>query len=254
MNILWVTNISIYDFKQELNRSISNSGGWIQEFYKFFEKNKRNNIIVCSFDVNIKKTICSIKDNSSHYLIPKDIKNPCKYDCSVEKELEMIILKENPDIIHIWGTEFAHSLSALKVAKRLEIKNIISIQGLISNCANHYCDGIPRRVLRRYTFRDFIRMDNLLQQQKKFVQRGIFESNSLEIAKHVIGRTDYDYSYIKTKYKDIDYYFCNECLREEFYNYKWNVNNIDRHTIFISQASYPIKGFHYFLAGLKIIK
>ena len=34
----------------------------------------------------------------------------------------------------------------------------------------------------------------------------------------------------------------------------WNVEAMEKETIFISQANYPIKGFHYFLLALKIVK
>ena len=40
-------------------------------------------------------------------------------------------------------------------------------------------------------------------------------------------------------------------LRDSFYNSpKWSAENCERHSIFISQASYPIKGFHIFLQAL----
>ncbi|MDD2505594.1 MAG: glycosyltransferase family 4 protein, partial [Bacilli bacterium] len=38
------------------------------------------------------------------------------------------------------------------------------------------------------------------------------------------------------------------------YNREWNIKNIDRHSIFCSQAGYPIKGFHFMLKALEILK
>ncbi|MFQ7412421.1 MAG: glycosyltransferase family 4 protein [Coprobacillus cateniformis] len=104
------------------------------------------------------------------------------------------------------------------------------------------------------TLRDFIKKDNLLCQKYKFYLRGKWEKQSIKLSKDIIGRTIYDYSCVMEINKNINYHFCNECLREVFYEGKWDINCIERETIFISQASYPIKGFHYFLDALSIVK
>lgn len=53
---------------------------------------------------------------------------------------------------------------------------------------------------------------------------------------------------------DAKYYFCNETLREEFYDEtKWSYNGCIPHSIFVSQATYPIKGFHQLIKALPLI-
>ena len=53
---------------------------------------------------------------------------------------------------------------------------------------------------------------------------------------------------------NLKYYVCNESLRDSFYDGAWKVENCRLHQIFISQASYPLKGFHKLLEAVNYIK
>jgi hypothetical protein len=90
-------------------------------------------------------------------------------------------------------------------------------------------------------------------QKKKFAKRGKFEIEALKIAKHVIGRTDWDLACTKQINDNLNYYFCNETLRDSFYKSSWDIESCEKQSIFLSQCGYPIKGFHKFLEALKII-
>ena len=157
------------------------------------------------------------------------------------------IRKFQPDVIHSWGIEYHHALAMVNAAEAEEKlpHMVASIQGLCRFLAEHYTDGIPEKVLRSTTFRDMIRKDNILQQREKFVLRGQLETKSLEKLCHVIGRTDWDHDCALSVNPDIQYHFCNETLRENFYEGRWSYETCQKHRIFASSCSYPIKGFHY---------
>ncbi|OGO87635.1 MAG: hypothetical protein A2Y15_02285 [Clostridiales bacterium GWF2_36_10] len=163
-----------------------------------------------------------------------------------DKFFENIIRKEKPDIIHIWGTEFAHSYDMVKAAAKFGMKNkiIISIQGLVSVYTKHYCAFLPDKVCRSYSFKDKVKSRSIYKEQKSFENRGINEIKAIRGVDYVIGRTDWDYACTKQMNSDVNYFFCNETLRDSFYKQEWNLNNCKRHSIFLSQSSYPIKGFH----------
>lgn len=50
------------------------------------------------------------------------------------------------------------------------------------------------------------------------------------------------------------YHHCNESLRDEFYAGDWKLDTVERHSLFASQCSYPVKGFHYALQALSMLK
>ena len=191
----------------------------------------------------------------------------CGYCCFIEglpyvylPELEARFREElqafRPDVIHIWGTEYGHTLAMVNAAEKegLLSKVAISIQGLCSVYAPHYAEGLPFRVQHGATFRDVLRRDNIKQQQEKFALRGKLEVQALEKARHVIGRTCWDKACTAAINPEVRYHFCNETLREEFYRGGWSYEGCRKHRIFASSCAYPVKGFHYLLQAFRQVK
>lgn len=180
---------------------------------------------------------------------------PQKYRKQLEDLFYEQLQRFQPDVIHIWGTEYGHTLAMVNAAQRLGWENrvAISIQGLCSSCARHYCEGIPESVCHRYSLRDFLKRDNLLGQQKQFVRRGKLERQALEKAGHVIGRTDSDRAVTGQINPHRRYHFCNETLREGFYQDVWRYSGCKKHRIFLSSALFPFKGAHYLLEAMPLV-
>lgn len=176
-------------------------------------------------------------------------------------ELEVLFCQElkqfQPDVIHIWGTEYAHSLAMIKAAEKMGFLSrvVVNIQGLCSVIAKHYNDGVPEWVQKCGSFRDIIRKDNLKQQKEKFALRGELEIQALQKAPHVIGRTHWDMHWTQQIHPDRIYYHCDETLRQPFYEDTWCYEGCQKHSIFAPGCSYPVKGFHYMLeAFARILK
>ena len=178
----------------------------------------------------------AIPETPAHIYVPE-----------LEERFREEIRSYQPDVIHSWGIEYHHALAMVNAAEAEGMlpHMVASIQGLCRFLAEHYTDGIPRQVLRSTTFRDFVRKDNILQQQEKFVLRGELETKSLEKLHHVIGRTDWDRNCALSVNPELQYHFCNETLRENFYEGRWEYGSCRKHSVFASSCSYPIKGFHY---------
>lgn len=168
-------------------------------------------------------------------------------------ELEALFSQElntfAPEVIHIWGVEYGHTLAMVNACEQAGLleHTTISIQGLCSVIAGHYLEGLPQKVSHGWTIRDLLRWDNLSQQRKKFLLRGDLEKKALEKAKHVIGRTDWDRACVYGINPKAQYHFCNETLRRDFYDGQWQYEACRKHRIFASSCAYPVKGFHYLL-------
>ena len=160
-----------------------------------------------------------------------------------------------PDVIHIWGTEYPHTLAMLRACRDRGLLNkaVVSIQGLCSVYEAHYAEGLPAGLIDSFTFRDLVRMDNIRQQQRKFALRGENETEALRLARHVIGRTPWDFECTKAINPERVYHFCNETLRDPFYTGQWRFESCRKHRIFASSCVYPVKGFHYLLEAMAIV-
>ena len=109
---------------------------------------------------------------------------------------------------------------------------------------------LPNKVINSVTLKEIIRNNNLKQQKKSFIKRGKFEIEALKKVKNVIGRTDWDRACVELINPKINYFKCNEILRETFYKSTWQLDQCQKYSIFVSQSDYPIKGFHLALETL----
>jgi len=175
-------------------------------------------------------------------------------------ELESRFLEElkafQPDVIHSWGVEYAHTLAMVNAAEQAGLMDhmAISIQGLCAFIERHYAEGVPHRVQQGFTFRDLLRRDNIAMQRKKFYLRGQLEKQALGKIRHVIGRTHWDRACTEMVAPQAKYHVCNETLRPVFYEDGWEYTRCSRHRIFASSCSYPVKGFHYLLEAMAEVK
>lgn len=249
--ILWVCNTPLPEIQREVRVKKYNEG-WL---------------------IGISNQLRQRKDIDFHYAFPQTrYKETLKreingitfwgfYDChkniyKIEEEgieiFRSIIKEINPDIIHIFGTEYPHALECVRSIPDKR-KIIVSLQGLTSEIAKVYTNGIPMEDRLVGKFRSG-RYKCLLTEQYDFYKRGINERKILLSIKNVIGRTDWDKKCVEKINPECRYYHCNETLRGVFYEGTWNIEEIHRHSIFISQAYYPIKGLHILIMALPLIK
>lgn len=219
MKVLWVSNIIFPEVCNELHMTPPVVGGWMYaSALALLENNPHLDLAVASlYSGKELKIVTNYK--IQYYLIPQIKGNQC-YNKEWEQYFKQIEEHFTPDIIHIHGSEYPHSLAC---AKACNTKNIvISIQGMVSICAQYYLGGISAREIQKTkTFRDIIRKDSLLTQQNKMYLRGEYEKQLLHIVNHVIGRTSWDRSNVWAISPNLTYHFCNETLRPTFYHKKW---------------------------------
>ena len=156
MKVLWIVNIILPQIAEKIDAEPVFGGGWIVGLEACLRERKDIELLIC-FPY---KTIISINiDGVKCYSFYQ--KNSYKYSRKTVERLESIIANESPDIIHVFGTEFPHSLATLIAAQNLDLINrtVVSIQGLVSVYAKHYFAGLPNHVVHKFTIRDFLKRD-----------------------------------------------------------------------------------------------
>lgn len=252
MKVLWTSNTLFPELAAHLARPIPVINGWL---FALARDLSRSGIELVIATVSNEIPAQSVVLDGITYTILEAQKKITSYDRSLEAQWDELINLEKPDLVHIHGTEYAPALALLR--KRPNLKYVLSIQGLISVIERYYLAGLStREIWASMTLRDVLKSDSILQAQKKFRKRGReLEQVYIKNIKHVIGRTQWDHDHIKTINPSARYHFCNESLRDPFYSSrKWNLSTASRHTIFISQASYPIKGLHIVLKAANLLR
>ena len=251
MNVLWLVNIIFPYPAKKIGMGENCFGGWLPSMYLELSKNEDINFcIVTSYSGDDLKKFKN--KNTTYYLVPD--KNCLEYSEEGKKYYREIVSEFHPDIVHIHGTEYPRGLIFQDC--NFNIPVVTSIQGLISNVSNVYYSNITfSEILKNITFRDILRRQTIFNDKKSFEKRIKYEREIIEKSNYVIGRTIWDKANVLSIVPDMKYFSVNECLRDAFYNNKeWNIDSIERHSIFCSQASYPIKGLHVLVKALYILK
>lgn len=260
MRVLWVCNIMPPVIGQYLGKECSVKEGWISGILMRLAKEKEDVELAISYPVaevsEEEKREAVIENNKkvTCYGFVEDTVHPETYGGeSLEKRLKDILEDFQPEVVHIFGTEYGHALAAAKAFNRPE-RTLVGLQGVISECAKEYMADLPLEVQTKVSFRDWLKKDSMRMQQEKFFVRGQREQEVLKLCGNVTGRTAFDKAAAKKMNPDVKYFFMNETMRGEFYEGKWSYGACEKHRIFFSQADYPLKGFHYLLQALSYIK
>lgn len=249
MKILWICNMTPGVIRQKRTGEPS-SGLWVDHMIQDLRGTEHRLHILFPGS----GTSGTVDEQLSFTPFPAGV--PHIYRPELETVFAQELKREKPDVIHVWGTEYAHTFAAVNAAEKLGLLDrvVISIQGLCSVYAGHYAEGVPYGIQRRYTLRDLLRRDNIRDQAHVFALRGYYEVEALKKATHIIGRTDWDRACVYAVNPGARYHFCNETLRHPFYEGGWDYAACIPHRIFASSCVYPVKGFHYLLQALAELK
>lgn len=257
MRILWICNIMLPMVAEHLGLPASNKEGWLTGLADTILKNQEDNHIelAVAFPVGaalseqkIEVPVSGKEKGLTCYWFTEDTNHPEIYPSDLEEQIKSITEDWKPDVIHCFGTEYPHTLAVTRSCPAEKV--LIGIQGLCKIYADSYLADLPERVINRVTLRDFLKSDSIRKQHAKFVKRGEHEIEAVCNAGHVTGRTWIDKKFTMETNEKLQYHFMNETLRSNFYEGSWDLDKCEKHSIFLSQGDYPIKGLHYMLKAM----
>ena len=258
MRVLWICNIMLPMVAEYLGMEASNKEGWLTGLSATILKHQEENRIelgVCfpalgelaEFGEMLQVPGSDAKMHAFGFY--ENVSRAEVYDERTEERLKRIMDIFKPDLVHCFGTEFPHTLAAVKAFDKKE-RTLIGVQGLCSMCARYFRADLPDYVWKRATFRDRVKQDDLRRQHEKYVQRGVYEIEAVQRAGHITGRTEWDKKYTGEWTPDAEYHFMNETLRSNFYTGCWKEDSCRKYSVFLSQGDYPLKGLHYMLQAM----
>ena len=253
MKILWITIKPFPEAEALLSgdNELKSSGGWMLGASNALLREPDVELCVASVSSKVNKLTILNGQQITYYIIPLG-KGNIKYNGEYEtywKEVKQIVA---PDIVHIHGTEFTHLLAYVNACGNDNV--VVSIQGLKWVYERYYLGGMSYfDIWQNMTFHDIIK-GSLYNLKKEFAQTGKCEIELIKKVNHVIGRTEWDKTHTWVQNPSANYYFCNETLREEFYtSEKWQYSKCNKHSIFLSQAYYPVKGLHKVIEAFPLV-
>lgn len=253
MRILWITNIVLPEAERLMTGSgdLKATGGWMLGAAEALLENGENiSLTIATVSPRVKELTTLQGKRITYYLLPYG-KGNRKRNPEYESYWKIVNQKVQPDVVHIHGSEYSHGLAYVNACGMDNV--IVSIQGMTSAYYYYYYGLTICQILKNITFRDVLK-GTIIKGQKDFKKRSEYEIELLGKVHHIIGRTSWDRAHTWAINPEAEYHFCNETLRSEFYDGSlWKYEKCNKHTIFISQAGYPIKGLHQVLRAMPLI-
>ena len=252
MKVLWVSLVKFPPLCEYLGEQAPAHCGWMYSSAKALLRmmpEVQLGVMVYSYGGKYEKYDI---EGVTYYLVPTS-----RIDRTSKKQIaacRQAIRDFAPDLIHIHGTE--HSLAkATCVANEGSTRIVANIQGLAGPYMRYADGGLSLwDKLTNITPLDFYRGTFLLNAKHSFKHRAECENYVLMHISDIVGRTQWDRDHVLSINPALRYHFMNETLRDSFYeNPVWNLDRCQKHTIFVSNSSSPLKGAHQVLKALPII-
>lgn len=257
MKIFWFTNVLFPKVAMDLGLDVPISGGWMSALGHALSETGNIELAVATIVKGPawkKKHINGIVYYTIPY--PKGGENELIFNPGREllKNCMQAIEDFTPDVVHIHGTEYFYGL--LSFNSLIKQPTIISIQGIIGECAKVYFGGLAfKEILKCQSFYNLMRGRGLLfdkmiwHKRAKYMEEKIIKGN-----RNFIGRTMWDKAYVYIINPSAKYYHCDELLRTPFYSTHWDSSQIIKYSIFTSSKNLPRKGFHLLLKAVAMLK
>lgn len=218
----------------------------------FTERNEHDLVIAVTAAVS--ETIRMEENGIVFYALPDQ--PPILYNENKEGNIrawQKLLSDERPDLIQVWGTEFTHGLCALRAA--VGIPSVIYMQGFIGSIARHYTACMTHDELKRsVTFRDIIKNDSIVKQQKKYNASTSKEKELFELSKNVICENDWCENSIRAVVPEVNIYRCPLSINQIFAQKDWDIGKAEHHSIICNASGYPLKGLHMLLRAVALLK
>ena len=229
------------------------SGGWISTEYSDLDKKEFSvSFLCCSSAINT--TIHKRTAIGEAWCIPAPrITYGKDYSQKYRNVVKTIINEANPDLIHIWGTETF--LPAIVAELTPNIPKVLYIQGLlgmherylggyinVNDLKYYHHTSIPQRCLSK--IREFY-----FRKQVELEKRIIIETHN------VITDNQFTRAYCNSVSDNCRFFSHALMPSAAFRNSdKWDLEQVERHSIFTIYSLYPEKGLHQLLKAVLIVK
>jgi len=252
--ILWFVN-RVFTEKDLKNQLYGNAKGWLVTLANQLKQDFK--LVIVGVDPNALDFEGA--ELSTYHLRPKYwkwkfIRNKVipviDFDGDLRLQMQEIILREKPDIIHIHGTERPF-ISIQKNAAQLGIPVMVSIQGFMSAILNKYSGGYTVGFIKRFWFFKAFQKpgyrllpQTLSANRKQIARQARLEQVVLPHINYFDGRTDWDRSICRLFNPNATYFQIDRILKPPFYNSKWILNDENNKLIvFTTTGAAIFKGF-----------
>lgn len=225
----------------------SHTGSWVDAAFDALKDNPNIEIHAIYMAKGCNEQIEQI---NRHFTYKLPIEKYCNINnLEVWHKLEKRI---SPDLMMIWGTEQGVALASVIALKN--IPRVIYIQGFLNNIVVNFNAGLSTfEIMKSFCFLDLFRLKWIPILKVRYERRAKAELELLNQIDAVILENEWCAGQIRTLAPQSIIYKSLLPIKKDFFNHDWNINLIDRHTIFTNAGGLPLKGHHTLFKALSFV-
>ncbi len=156
-----------------------------------------------------------------------------------------------PDLIQVFGSENPFGL----IASETVYPVIIHIQGFLTVCREKWFSGMTKWEQVKYTgLKNLLLMRGMFNEYFTFSKRAQREINILKSGKYFIGHTDFDRRFLSLVSRGSIYFHCDEFIRSDFFERKWDVSPGNVIRIISILKAVPYKGIELLVRTILVLR
>ena len=248
MRILWAVNLIPAELAEKLNIKSEVLGGWVESMTGQLRRYENVDLaIACK--AGSEQIFNEEVQGVRYFSMPYSSKTGLD---ELEAICSGIIDTYQPELIQIEGTEFLHAKAMLQAGKKRNIPVVVSMQGILNGQYQYQCGQLPMDDMMFSASVTNLFAAWILHLRKKlwYKPRMKPEREIIQQAEYILGRTTWDRAHTYAINPNAKYFSCNRVLREPFYNTKWNIDKMERHSIYVGNGYFALKGLHFVVMAL----
>jgi len=250
MRILWSVNLIPAELAKVLDIRTEVLGGWVESMANQLREREDEKIelaIACKTDAA--KAFCEVVNGITYYSLGYSSKTTMG---ELERRCHEIISEFKPELIQIEGTEFQHARAMLEVGNESDIPVIVSMQGILNGQYQYQCGQllIDDMMFSKSLTNIFAAWILRLRRVMWYKPRMKPEREIIERASYILGRTTWDRAHTYAMNPRAKYFSCSRILREPFYQTRWDIEKMERHSIYVGNGYFALKGLHFVIMAL----
>jgi glycosyltransferase involved in cell wall biosynthesis len=242
MKILWFTATPVKAYSDTV------SGSWSFSMYDALSIIGEIEI----YNIVISRDLTRGEVTNNTIIIKSTTRNRQKPGKRLIEQFNQSIVEINPDLVHIWGTEWNGAYLASKAQLRIPV--LVSIQG-IADTVKRQIKGTRNtiEILRWLTIHDLFASSGLISLYRDMTRTTKMEIEAIERLHYFECATPFMEAWVRSINNQAEVFCCNSILRSIFYRFKWSDISIKRYSLFLPDAFTSYKGFDVMLRATKIL-
>lgn len=246
--ILWTSNIDLPAAAPGLGLKATPFGGWLSLMTDQLARLSGYEIAVAMRSES--KTFQRVETGGiTYYALPQQRD---RFDVA-QADVDRVLADFKPDILHVEGAEMRHARRFLSTWTG---PRLLSMQGVLNGIRPYQLGALPiARMLVPWPARHtLVAVALLTNYWRNFVPRLASERQAMGLTNNVMGRTLWDRAQAARMAPQARYFHCPRILRDVFYTTQWVERNGRPFSIFMGNASVPLKGAHVAVQALALLK